>query len=191
MDVLYPQIRHHEPPAHRVPGTRGEAPAHMVINQRVEQGIYVVLILSLEKDHRALRSTELSEILSVSDSYLKKILRQLVVAGIVASNPGKEGGFQLARMIDAISVYDVYAALEGAGCELRLSGIGERLFVDGEKFNDGQRAVVATFHRANEAFCDELRKLRLAELLSEKHYAEGTVEFEALLGRKDVRRAMI
>lgn len=51
----------------------------MVVNRCVEQGIYVVLILSLQKDHRPLLSKELSAILSVSDSYLKKILRKLVL----------------------------------------------------------------------------------------------------------------
>ena len=53
----------------------------MIINQCVEQGIFVVLILSLERDHHPLRSAELSSILSVSDSYLKKILRKLVLGG--------------------------------------------------------------------------------------------------------------
>ena len=69
----------------------------MVVNRRVEQGIYVVLMLSLEKDHRPLRSTELSSLLSVSDSYLKKILRQLVLADIITSTAGRDGGFQLAQ----------------------------------------------------------------------------------------------
>ncbi|URN96263.1 MAG: Rrf2 family transcriptional regulator [Candidatus Pristimantibacillus lignocellulolyticus] len=35
----------------------------------------------------------------VSDSYLKKILRQLVVAGLVTSSASKDGGYQLARSI--------------------------------------------------------------------------------------------
>ena len=46
----------------------------MIVNRCVEQGIYVTLILSAQKDHRPLRSTELSAILSVSDSYLKQII---------------------------------------------------------------------------------------------------------------------
>ena len=149
----------------------------MIVNQCVEQGIYVVLILSLEKDHRPLRSTELSRILSVSDSYLKKILRKLVLAGIIVSNPGKEGGFQLARSVEEISIYDIYAALEGERCELKMSGIGSRIFIYGKDFAEGEAKVRSAFERAAGAFGGELRGLMLSELVSEEHYREGTINF--------------
>ena len=149
----------------------------MVVNHCVEQGIYVVLILSLEKDHRPLRSTELSTILSVSDSYLKKILRKLVLADIITSNPGKDGGFQLARSIEDISIFDVYSALEGERCDLKTSGIGNRIFVYGKEFEQEEEKVVSAFERANAAFCDELRKLPISELASREYYLNGTVDF--------------
>ena len=44
----------------------------MIINKCVEQGIYVILILAAEKDYRPLNSQELSSILPVSESYLKR-----------------------------------------------------------------------------------------------------------------------
>ena len=151
----------------------------MIVNQCVEQGIYVTLILSAQKDHRPLRSTELSAILSVSDSYLKKILRKLVIAGIINSAAGKDGGFQLARSVEKISVYDVFAALEGEECELKMSGLGHRIFIDNEKFVQGEEKVVSVFERANAAFGDELKKLLLSELVSREHYLEGDVDFTA------------
>ena len=151
----------------------------MVVNQCVEQGIYVVLMLSLERDHRPLRSTQLSMILSVSDSYLKKILRKLVLAEIITSNAGRDGGFQLARSIEEISVYDVYSALEGEGCDLKLSGIGNRIFVHGKEFAKEEEKVVSVFDRASAAFCEELRKLKISELASKEHYQYGTVDFES------------
>ena len=64
----------------------------MTVNRCVEQGIYVVLILSLQKDHRPLRSSELSDMLSVSDSYLKKVLRRLVLAGSEANHGASSRG---------------------------------------------------------------------------------------------------
>ena len=155
----------------------------MIVNRCVEQGIYVVLILSLEKDHRPMHSTDLSAILSVSDSYLKKILRKLVLAGVITSNPGKEGGFLLARSFEKISVYDVYAALEGEKCELKLSGIGERIFVHGKEFVPEEEKVVSVFDRAYTAFCDELRRLKISELASPEYYRRGTVDFEAHISK--------
>ncbi len=153
----------------------------MIVNGCVEQGIYVVLILSLEKDHRPLRSSTLSSILYVSDSYLKKILRKLVIANIITSISGKDGGFQLARSIEEISVYDIYSALEGQKCELKLSDIGNRVFVYGKEFAREEQKVVTVFDKANEAFCDELRKLKISELATKEYYQNGTVDFEERL----------
>ena len=149
----------------------------MIVNRCVEQGIYVILILSLEKDHRPLRSVELSSILDVSDSYLKKILRKLVLAGLILSNPGKDGGFVLARPVEEISVYDIYAALEGEECEVKTSGIGERIFIDDRKFEQGAQKVMNIFGKANEAFARELQKLSLSDLVDREHYLNGTIEF--------------
>ena len=150
----------------------------MIVNRCVEQGIYVVLILSLEKDHRALPGSDLSDILSVSDSYLKKILRKLVLAGIISSTPGKEGGYKLARPIEELTVYDIYAALEGTECDLKMSGIGNRIFIDDRKFMQGEEKVVSLFNRANAVFTDELRRLPLSELVTKENYENGKIEFE-------------
>lgn len=149
----------------------------MIINRCVEQGIYVVLLLSLEKDHHSLRSVELSKVLSVSDSYLKKILRKLVLAGVITSNPGKDGGFQLARSVEEITLYDIYSALEGEKCELKMTGIGNRIFVYGKDFAEGEKKVRAVFDRANDAFLEELRGLYLSELASREYFQNGAVEF--------------
>ena len=157
----------------------------MVVNRCVEQGIYVVLILSLEMDHRPLRSTQLSSILSVSDSYLKKILRKLVLADIITSNAGKDGGFQLARSVEEISIYDVYSALEGERCDLKLSGIGRRIFIYGKEFAQEEEKVVSVFDRANETFGQELRKLKVSDLVSKEYYQHGTIDFEALINEPE------
>ena len=119
-------------------------------------------------------------ILCVSDSYLKKILRKLVLADIIISNPGKDGGFQLSHSIENISVYDVYCALEGRECELKMSGIGERIFIYGKDFSQGEEKVVSVFEQANKAFLNELKKLFLSELVSKEHYLAGTIDFETL-----------
>ena len=153
----------------------------MIVNRCVEQGIYVVLILSLQKDHRPMRSVELSAILAVSDSYLKKILRKLVLADIISSMPGKEGGFHLLHSIEDITVYDIYAALEGESCEVKVSGIGNRIFIDDKKFIQGEQMVLSLFEKANTAFMDELRSMPLSALVSKKNYLYGTIDFEQRL----------
>nr|WEJ76209.1 hypothetical protein M8286_08715 [Streptococcus suis] len=44
----------------------------MKINKSVEQAVYVLIILALQEDHRPVKSHVLSQVLQVSDSYLKK-----------------------------------------------------------------------------------------------------------------------
>ncbi len=71
--------------------------------QSIEQGIYVVLMLALQKNHEPIKSYTMSQILDVSDSYLKKILRKLVIAGLINSNASKDGGFTLAKSVRDIN----------------------------------------------------------------------------------------
>lgn len=71
----------------------------MKLNKSTEQAVYIVIILALQVNHHPLKSSLLAEILQVSDSYLKKILRKLVVAGIITSAASKDGGFQLKKNI--------------------------------------------------------------------------------------------
>ena len=65
----------------------------MRIRGSLEQAICIVLLISTSS--RPVKSSELSKKLNVSDSYLKKIMRQLVKAKIVSSIASKNGGFVL------------------------------------------------------------------------------------------------
>lgn len=67
----------------------------MRINQSFEQGVVCLLMLSLQKDGRAVGSETLSELMGVSDSYLKKTLRKLVLAGLVESRAVAMGASRL------------------------------------------------------------------------------------------------
>ena len=55
----------------------------------------------------------LSERIGVSLRFTLKILRKLLLAGIVRSYKGKSGGYMLAREPKDITMYDVITAIEG------------------------------------------------------------------------------
>lgn len=55
----------------------------------------------------------LSEKIGVSLRFTLKILRKLLLAGIVRSYKGKSGGYMLAKEPKEISMYDVITAIEG------------------------------------------------------------------------------
>ena len=84
----------------------------MKVNKSVEQGIYVLCILALQKGHTSVKSTTLSSLLQVSDSYLKKLLAKMVKADLITSAANRSGGYQLARPVQEITLYDVFSALD-------------------------------------------------------------------------------
>jgi len=56
--------------------------------------------------------TFLSERLDISKIYLEQVFSLLKHSGIVSSTKGAQGGYQLAKSLEAISVYDILSAVE-------------------------------------------------------------------------------
>jgi Rrf2 family protein len=54
----------------------------------------------------------IAEATQVSPGYLSKVMRDLVVAGLVVSQRGPRGGFALSRPADRISILDVVNAVD-------------------------------------------------------------------------------
>jgi FeS assembly SUF system regulator len=76
-----------------------------------------------------LRMEELAESTKLGLPTVRKLMRQLVAAGLVRSERGAKGGYQLARFPEMISIAQVVTAVEGplaitecceddGGCEL-------------------------------------------------------------------------
>lgn len=61
------------------------------------------------------RVRDIAEARGIPDRYLVQILLQLKKAGLVQSSRGSEGGYQLARRAENISVADVIDAIDGPG----------------------------------------------------------------------------
>ncbi len=53
--------------------------------------------------------------MSISPTYLSKILTQLVKADLIQSTPGVNGGYSLRKPKTEINFYDVIQAIEGSG----------------------------------------------------------------------------
>ena len=78
----------------------------MRIRKSFEQAICILLLIGTSEG--PLKSHELSKKLDVSDSYLKKVTRQLVVAGLITSKASKLGGFILNKKMNDISFLDIF-----------------------------------------------------------------------------------
>lgn len=150
----------------------------MKISKSLEQATFVLLMLALQKEHRPIKSFVFSQKLSVSDSYLKKILRKLVVANLITSNASKDGGFQLSRSIEEITLYDVYKAVETDEITVYHSNVARNLFSDEAYVTQSEEKIRNIFLRAENV----LKELKLAELIRKDKYTEGAVEWQILKG---------
>ena len=73
----------------------------MKLAKSFEQGVCLIAILATQAKAIPVLSRTLQRRLPTSMTYSQKLLRKLVVAGIVKSVPGNNGGFALARPIRA------------------------------------------------------------------------------------------
>ena len=142
------------------------------INQSFEQGVVCLLMLSLQKDGRAVGSETLSELMDVSDSYLKKTLRKLVLAGLVESRAGRDGGFVLARPIDRISLGDAFRALDPDAFVFSGSKIAEDVFEGCSQLDDSEWRITRILDDAGKAFMEKLDTHPLTELLRTDTWVE-------------------
>ncbi|MEC2087049.1 Rrf2 family transcriptional regulator, partial [Bacillus inaquosorum] len=95
----------------------------MKMKSGMEQAVSVLLLLSRLPVQSSLTSEAISQRLRVSPSYLKKLMRTLVQAGLAESIPGTKGGFTLTKPLTDIALYDVYQAVEGRGSMYQGKGL--------------------------------------------------------------------
>lgn len=151
----------------------------MKVNRSVEHGVLVLLMLALQQNHEPVTSQVLAQRMGVSDSYLKKTLRKLVVAGLVESSATRGGGFSLARPIDQITLADAYQALDGEGFGFRASPQAATLFPDTEHAEQSIEAITETFEAGYQAFLAQLATRRLSDLLKDGAWQNGAVDWNA------------
>ncbi|MGE5244981.1 MAG: RrF2 family transcriptional regulator [Betaproteobacteria bacterium] len=98
----------------------------MQVTRAADYAVRVTVHLAtLPSGARASRAA-LARAADAPQTFVAKILQQLVDARIVRSHAGRAGGFELARPADGVSVLDVVTAVEGPLCLNRcVSGNGD------------------------------------------------------------------
>ena len=134
----------------------------MAANSRFAMATHILTALAVEDDK--LSSTYLADSLNTNPVVVRRILSELAKAGLLETEAGRAGGARLAKKPEAISLYDVYAAVD-----------------DGELFaynpNDHNKKCALSckmksvlspvFDAACDALAEKLKKIRLSELVSE------------------------
>lgn len=86
----------------------------MLLNQTAEYALRAMTVLAEADGHERLSTAEIGRLAQVPPSYLSKVLRRLVVAGLVDARRGHKGGFRLALPAAEITFMAVLEAVDQA-----------------------------------------------------------------------------
>lgn len=96
------------------PARRGAARSSLMhVGRRVDYAIRALAYLAAQPESRVVGRAEIEARQHIPRSFLAKILRRLVAAGLLESVSGVHGGFRLSRPPAAVSIRQVYEAVEG------------------------------------------------------------------------------
>lgn len=83
-----------------------------MLSQTVEYALRAMTLLASLPPDAAVNSEYIAQQTKIPKGYLSKILRSLVVAGLISSKRGPSGGFSIARPARSISMLDVVNAVD-------------------------------------------------------------------------------
>ena len=139
----------------------------MHLTKSTEQAICIMVMLYLQDRHIYLNSKEISKRLNISPTYLKKIMRKLVVHNLVKANTGVGGGYKY-RSNKTVTLYDVYVALNGEVevCVLKtdyVSKIFEGALAVDKRYSEYLKKVNTINHSIKEA----LEQITIEEIVED------------------------
>lgn len=144
----------------------------MQIGEGVEWAVHACTLLALVPGGQVLPASRLAEYHELPPAYLAKHLQALAAAGIVASVPGRRGGYRLARPASAVTVLEIVQAIEGRAPAFRCTEVRQRgiAAVEPEQYR-APCGIARVMWDAEAAWRDVLAATTVADLL---HTVAGT-----------------
>lgn len=145
----------------------------MRFSTSLEQACCVLGIIA-RHGGKPVTNAELNKQMNVSLSYLMKITRKLVVAGLIRSAHGVNGGYVLAKPMSAIRLRVVVEAIEGAEPFFRSTGVIERVFVRQKSAaKKGVSMLEHAFAEAEASWRKKLDRVTMQQVISGALSEEG------------------
>ncbi|WP_078392273.1 RrF2 family transcriptional regulator [Shouchella patagoniensis] len=160
----------------------------MKIKSGVEQAVCILVILATQSDKQHVKSETISTRLHVSPSYLKKVMRKLVISRLITSVPGNSGGFSLARSPNSITMLDILDAIESDKPFLQTEGLIQRVFPETTAAEAGSERLERIFLKAEKSYRSSLQETTLAEAIHQTLNRETIelVNWNHSLGSPDI-----
>ena len=100
----------------------------MKLTNATEQALAIMAMLAVQHQSIPVSSETIYTKLAVSPSYVKKLLRKLVVARLIGGVSGNNGGFYLEKAPSDISLLEIVEAIEGPFTSFPDRGVLQRAF---------------------------------------------------------------
>ncbi len=97
----------------------------MRMSARAEYATRAMLELATVPDGELARMEDLATAQGIPQSFLVDILAALRAHGLIRSQRGRDGGYQLARPAEKISIADILRCIDGPLASVRDIGLGE------------------------------------------------------------------
>lgn len=149
----------------------------MRLAKSFEQGVCIMAILATQKENIPVSSRALQRHLKSSMTYSQKILRKLVVAGLIKSISGNNGGFTLAKSTSQIRVLDVVEALDGGINSFPNTGLFNEVFAGHDSENvttTADQVVHHVFATADSVWRSVLAQVTLRDIIMRVINAHAT-----------------
>jgi len=138
----------------------------MQLTKGFEQAACIIALLCTQDRKVPLTTAVIHKRLTGSEAYLRKIMRKLVLAGLVTSIPGNNGGFRLAKDPSKISLLDIVEASEGTIKTYPDMGFIENIFSDARPIAErGKDVLNKTFQSADDLWRNYLKEQSLSDIL--------------------------
>lgn len=131
----------------------------MAANSRIASAVQILCVMARIGD--ATTSEVIARSLQTNAVVVRRLLKSLEQAGLVALSPGKDGGVRFVRPAEDITLDDVFRAVETDRELFALrAGGNPNCIVD----RNMKRLLAPVFHRASEAVADVLGQTTIGAL---------------------------
>ncbi|GBG95836.1 Rrf2 family transcriptional regulator [Ligilactobacillus salitolerans] len=140
----------------------------MHLTKGFEQAACIVAMLATQEKGIPVSSGVINATLGGSATYLHKIMRKLVVGGLINSVSGNSGGFTLAKEPAEINLLEVYHATEGPVDTFPDNGFFKRAFKDFASLaTEADAAITNVFHQADSRWAAYIGSMTVQDILWE------------------------
>ncbi|MBP1041408.1 Rrf2 family transcriptional regulator [Vagococcus sp. BWB3-3] len=138
----------------------------MKLTNATEQALAIMAMLSMQPKNVPVSSESIYTKLSVSQSYIKKLLRKLVVSKLIGGVSGNNGGFYLEKETSEISLLEIVEAIEGPLETFPDIGVLQRAFSEFDEYAQNGHSIVSSFFsEADRLWEERLRQVSVREVL--------------------------